>query len=54
LEKGYPDGVTQLFLGGRNDNVCNLQGKIAEACVYDRALTQEEVIGHYKAAEPHR
>jgi hypothetical protein len=52
IEKGYPDGATQLFIGGRNDNVCSLQGKIAEASVYDRALTQEEVVGHYKAAGP--
>jgi hypothetical protein len=52
MEKGYPDGVTQLFLGGRNDNFGNLQGKIAEASVYDRALTQEEVDRHFKAAGP--
>jgi hypothetical protein len=50
MEKVYPDGVTQLFIGGRNDNCANLQGKITEASVYDRALTQEEVVGHNKAA----
>jgi hypothetical protein len=50
LEKGYSEGVTQLFLGGRNDNVCNLQGKIAEAAIYDRALTADEIVGHHKAA----
>jgi hypothetical protein len=54
MEKGYPDGVTRLFIGGRNDNFGNLQGKIAEASVYDRALTQEEVVGHYKAAGPRK
>jgi hypothetical protein len=54
VEKGYPDGVTQLFIGGRNDNVGNLRGKIAEACVYDRALTQEEIVGHHAAAGPRK
>ena len=52
MEKGYRDGVTQLFIGGRNDNFGNLQGKVAETSVYDRALTPEEVVGHYKAAGP--
>lgn len=50
MKKGYPDGVIQFFVGGRNDNFGNLHGKIAEVSVYDRALTQEEVIGHYQAA----
>jgi hypothetical protein len=50
MEKGYPDGVTQLFIGGRNDNFGNFQGKIAEAAVYDRVLTPEEAARHYKAA----
>jgi hypothetical protein len=49
LAKGYPDGVTQLFLGGRNDNFGNLQGKIAEAAAYDRPLTGEEAARHYRA-----
>jgi hypothetical protein len=50
MGKGYPDGVTPLFIGGRNDNCANLQGKISEACVYDRALTPEEIVRHYRAA----
>ena len=50
MEKGYPDDVTQLFLGGRNDKFANLQGKIAEISVYDRALTGEEAARHYQAA----
>lgn len=54
MTKGYPDGVAQLFLGGRNDNFGNLQGSMAEAAVYDRALTPQEIAGHYKAAGPRR
>jgi len=50
IEKGYPDGVKQLFVGGRSDNFANFQGKIADASVYDRALTHEETVRHYKAA----
>jgi hypothetical protein len=50
MDKGYPDGVQQLFLGGRNDNFANLQGKIAEVSVYDRALAPEEAVRHYQAA----
>jgi hypothetical protein len=50
MEIGYPDGVTQLFVGGRNDNFANFQGKIADASVYDRALTCEEAVHHYQAA----
>ena len=54
MEKGYPDGVTQLFVGGRNDNFANFQGKIADVSVYDRALTPEEAVRHYQAAGLHR
>jgi hypothetical protein len=50
MDKGYPEGVTQLFLGGRNDNFANFQGNIAEAAIYDHALTGEEAARHYQAA----
>ena len=50
MEKGYPDGATQLFVGGRNDNFANFQGRIAEISVYDRALTGEEAAKHYQVA----
>jgi hypothetical protein len=50
LQKGYPDGVTQLFIGGRNDNFANLQGRIADVSIYDRALTPEDAARHHKAA----
>ncbi|MHB8972753.1 MAG: LamG domain-containing protein [Pirellulaceae bacterium] len=54
MEIGYPAGVAQLFVGGRNDNFANFQGKIAEASVYDRALTQDEAIRHDQAAGPRK
>ena len=38
------------FFGGRNDGVSNLEGKLSEAAIYDRALTPEEIAGHYQAA----
>lgn len=52
MEKDYPDGTTQVFLGGRNDAFANFEGKIAEVSVYDRAMASEEAAGHYNAARP--
>jgi hypothetical protein len=53
LARGYPDGVKQLFLGGRNDNFANLQGNLAEAAIYDRALIGQDAKRHYKGVETH-
>ncbi|MEO2048428.1 MAG: LamG-like jellyroll fold domain-containing protein [Pirellulales bacterium] len=39
--------VPQLFLGGRNDNDSNFEGKLDEIAIYDRALTPEEVSALY-------
>jgi len=39
-----------LFLGGRNDNFANFEGKLDEISVYDRALTAEEVQRHFQSA----
>jgi hypothetical protein len=50
MDRGYPEGVLQFFLGGRNDNFANFLGNIAEAAIYDRALTGEEAARHYNAA----
>ncbi len=50
VAKGYPDGVTQLFVGGRNDGFGCFQGRIAEVSVYTRALPPEEVRRHQAAA----
>ena len=34
---------------GASDNFANLEGRICEAAVYDRALTADEVAAHYAA-----
>jgi len=47
---GCPPEVRQVFIGGRNDNFANFEGRIDEVSVYNRALEPEEVAGHYKAA----
>ena len=47
---GLPAGIDRLFLGGRNDNLFNLEGRICDAAVYDRALSADEVAAHYKAS----
>jgi hypothetical protein len=39
------------FLGGRSDNFTNLEGKLDEAAIYDRALTPDEVAGHYRESD---
>jgi hypothetical protein len=48
--RGYAAGNREVFIGGRNDNVANWEGKIDEVAVYDRALPTEEVARHYKAS----
>ncbi|MFH1918705.1 MAG: LamG-like jellyroll fold domain-containing protein [Planctomycetota bacterium] len=47
---GYPSDVAQLFLGGRNDNLFNFEGKLDEVALYDRALPAQEAAEHYTAA----
>ena len=42
--------VKQIFVGGRNDNFANFEGKIDEVAVYGRALSADEVAAHYAAA----
>ena len=42
--------VGQIFIGGRNDNFANFEGKIDEVAVYARALTAGEVAAHYAAS----
>ena len=39
------------FLGGRNDNFANLQGRLDEVALYDRALTPEEISAHYRSVK---
>lgn len=39
----FPAGLEQLFIGGRSDNVANWEGRLDEACVFDRVLSTEEI-----------
>ena len=45
-----PKGCSDVFIGGRGDNLYNFHGKICEAAVYDRPLSPDEISGHYNAA----
>ena len=45
-----PPDAREVFLGGRCDNLSNWEGKVCEAAIYGRALSADEVGGHYKAA----
>ncbi|MDP6634530.1 MAG: hypothetical protein QGG42_06510 [Phycisphaerae bacterium] len=47
---GCPASVKQLFIGGRNDNFANFEGKIDEVSVYNRPLKAGEIAEHYRAA----
>ncbi len=49
-EMGFPPNTRQVFVGGRNDNFANFEGKIDEVAIYDRILPAEEVAAHYRAA----
>jgi hypothetical protein len=41
---------TEWYFGGRSDHFANLEGKLAEAAIYDRALSADEVARHFEAA----
>ena len=47
LPRSYPEGHPEFFCGGRNDNFSNLQGKLDEVALYDRALTPQEITAHF-------
>ncbi len=47
---GWPAGIPQIFIGGRNDRFADFCGKIDEVAVYDRALPASEIASHYQAA----
>jgi hypothetical protein len=40
---GFPAEFDQFFLGGRSDNQANWEGRLDEAAVFNRALSEEEV-----------
>jgi len=45
-----PTGENAIFIGGRNDNLFNFEGKIDEVALYPRALAASEVAAHYQAS----
>jgi len=50
LEPTFADSE-DIFLGGRNDQMFGLEGRLDEVALYDRALTADEVAAHFAAAE---
>jgi len=51
---GCPGGAGGLFIGGRNDNFANFEGRMDEVSVYNRSLKPAEIAEHYRAAMPGR
>ena len=49
-EVTYSADEEEIFIGGRSDRFSSLQGKVDEVSLYDRALTDEEILTHFKAA----
>ncbi len=49
---GYPAEIGEVFVGGRNDNFANFEGKIDEVAIYNRALGPPEISAHWAAARP--
>ncbi len=45
-----PPGPRAVYLGGRPDNVASFEGRLDEVAIYPRALSAEEIGGHYRAA----
>lgn len=42
------DEVKDIFIGGREDNEVNFEGKIDEVAIYGRALSADEIRQHYQ------
>jgi hypothetical protein len=47
--EGSPGGVDEVFIGGRNDNFANFEGRIDEVAIYNRTLPADEITRHYAA-----
>jgi hypothetical protein len=43
--------IGEWFFGGRNDRFSNLEGKLSDAAIYDRALDPDEVHRHFEASK---
>lgn len=50
LASTVPAEKTPLFFGGRSDNYANFEGKLDEIAVYDRALTADDAVAHFRAS----
>ena len=48
-----PTGEAGVFLGGRNDRMFGLEGKLDEVALYGRALSPDEIAAHYQASGLH-
>ncbi len=47
----FPAGCTRFCFGGRSDKFANLEGKLDEIAVYDRALPADEIQEHYRQTD---
>jgi len=45
-----PTDADRVFLGGRSDGLENLEGKLSEVSLYDRALEVDEIQAHWRSA----
>jgi hypothetical protein len=52
LPHTVPPGEHTVFLGGRNDNLFNFEGKLDEVAVYPRAMPADEVGARFQASGP--
>jgi hypothetical protein len=50
ITPGCRPDEAQIFLGGRNDNIANFEGKLDEVAVYDRAISFDELAQHAASA----
>ena len=41
---------TNLFIGGRSDNLYNFEGKICQVAIYDRVISPKQIAAHHAAA----
>ena len=46
-----PQNETDFFIGGRCDNFANFEGKIDELALFGNALTEQQVVAQFAAAE---
>ncbi len=51
IEIGHAPGEPQVFVGGRNDNFANFEGKIDEVAIFNRPLSAGEAARHYAASQ---